>query len=81
MDGDVLRLQGEHPLQGAAEALKGVPGQAGDQVHVDGVKAHLPGQGVGVQDVPGGVFPSDGGKHLVLQGLGIDGDALHPLAA
>ena len=75
VDGDILRLQSQHSIERAAEALKAVPGQPGDEVHVDGLKAHLPGQSVGVQDILGAVAAADGLEHRILQGLGIDGDA------
>ena len=75
MDGDILRLQGQHSIEGAAKALKAVPGQPGNEVHVDGIKAHLPGQSVGVQNVLGAVTAADGLEHRILQSLGIDGNA------
>ena len=42
-------------------------------------KAHGRGQGHGVLNVPGGVAAADGLEHGVLQGLGVDADAVGPV--
>ena len=75
MDGDILRPHGQHALQTAAKALEAVPGQPGDQVHVHAVEAHLTGQGKGRLNIPRPVAAANGLEHLILQGLGVDGDA------
>ena len=80
VDGDVLRVHFQNPLQRGTEALVGVLGQAGDEVHIDAVKANLPGQGVGPADVVGGVAAADGPQDGVVQGLGVDGDAADVVA-
>lgn len=79
MDGDVVGPEGQALVQGPAEALRRVGRKPGDQVHVHMGKAHGRGQGHGVLNVPGGVAAADGPEHFILQGLGIDADAVGPV--
>ena len=48
MDGDILRLQGNRLPQAVLKALHRIPGQTGDEVHVDVIVACLAGLGVAV---------------------------------
>lgn len=48
MNGEALRGQLPGPRHGAGKVRQVLPGQPGDHVHVDMVKAHLPGHGIGV---------------------------------
>ena len=75
MHRDVGRSHGQHPVQGALEALQAVSGQPGDQVHVYQAAEASPGQFHGLLDLDGGMGPAHGAKDVVLHGLGIDGDA------
>ena len=73
--GHALRGQGDHLLQRRGEDLRRFARQRRDQIHVDVVKAQLPGQLVGADRVLAAVAAADAREGLVAEGLGVDGDA------
>ena len=76
VDGDVVRAEGQALVQRAAEALRCVGGQSGDEIHVHMGEAHGGGQRHGRLDVRRRVPAADGPQHRVLHGLGVDADAV-----
>ena len=80
MDRDVLGLQVHDLAKGLGKALGGVPGQSGDEVHVDGEGARLPDLAVGPKDVGCGMGPAHAAEDLVIHGLGVDRDPVHPVS-
>ena len=78
VDGDVGGIQGQDPVQGAGKALRVVPGQARDEIHVDALKTRLPGLGEGPLHVRGGVGAAHRPQHGVVHALGVDADPVRP---
>ena len=76
MDGDVVRAEGQALVQRAAEALRRVGRQAGDEVHVHMGEPHGGSKRHGRLDVRRRVLAADGPQHLILHGLGVDADAV-----
>ena len=49
MDGDILRLQGNGLPQAVLKALHRIPGQTGNEVHVDVLVSGAAGIGIAIQ--------------------------------
>ena len=75
VDGDVLRGQLQQALHRMAEAVQRIGGQSGDDVHIDVVKAQLPGHLIAVHHRLGRMLAAHEAQHIVVEGLGIDADA------
>ena len=57
------------------KALHRIPGQTGNEVHVDVLVSGAAGIGIAIQNVLCRVLAADICQHFVREGLGIDGDA------
>ena len=75
MHGHALRFKLFYNLHGMGHILRRFPRQAHNQVHVDIVKSHLPGQMVLFQNLTDRMPSPDKIQGLLLHRLGIDGDA------
>ena len=75
VDGDILRLQGNGLPQAVLKALHRIPGQTGNEVHVDVLVPGAAGIGIAIQNVLCRVLAANVCQHRVREGLGVDGDA------
>ncbi len=78
---DAFRLQGNDPIQGIPEAVRGILGQSGDQIHIDIVKAHGTGKQKGIHCLLRRMLSANGTEHRIVQSLGIDGNPVSPIPA